>query len=145
LPKERKRLAQEDFDYWFGNASKFYETFFFNFKKEYYPHAAFELHQVVERLYSGILLVFTRYKPNTHDLAVLRKLTNSLDNRFVRIFPLDNPENLRLFKLLRKAYVDARYKPSYAITHDELLQLSKQVEELKKIGESICEEKIRIF
>jgi len=44
--------------------------------------------------------------------------------------------------LLRKAYVDARYKPSYTITHNELLQLSKQVEELKKIGRLICTEKI---
>jgi HEPN domain-containing protein/predicted nucleotidyltransferase len=145
LSKERKKLAQEDFDYWFGNANKFYETFFFNFEKGYYSHAAFELHQVVERIYGGILLVFTRYKPNTHDLAILRKLTNSLDNRFIRIFPLEDPENLRLFKLLRKAYVDARYKPSYTVTRDELMQLSKQVEELKKIGKLVCEEKINSF
>lgn len=145
LSAERKKLAQEDFNYWFNLAKEFFDSFYFNFEKSRFPTAAFLLHQATERLYSGILLVFTRYKPNTHDLAILRKLSNSVDNRLNRILPLDTPENRQLFKLLRKAYVDARYKPSYVITHDELLQLSKQVEELRKIGELICHEKIESF
>jgi uncharacterized protein len=145
LPAERKKLAQEDFDYWFKKAENFKEGFEFYFTKEKLNEASFLLHQTTERLYSGILLVFTRYKPNTHELAILRKLTNSVDSRLLQIFSLDNPENKRLFKLLRKAYVDARYKPSYIITHDELSQLYKQVEELKKIGELICKEKIENF
>ena len=91
------------------------------------------------------MLVFTRYKPNTHDLAVLKKLANSVDSRLLPILPLDNFENKQLFKLLRKAYVDARYKPNYLITKDELSQLYNQVEELKKIGELICQEKINSF
>ncbi len=37
--------------------------------------AAFELHQATESLYTCILLVFTRYKPNTHKLELLRKLS----------------------------------------------------------------------
>jgi predicted transcriptional regulator len=63
----------------------------------------------------------------------------------VKIFSLDDLESLRLFKLLRKAYVDAHYKPSYKITKEELLQLSKQVEELKEIGKLLCHEKINSF
>lgn len=145
LPAERKKLARDDFDYWFSSAGRLLETFQMNLMKKYYSDAAFMLHQVAERLYSGILLVFTRYKPNTHDLAVLRKLTNSVDERLIRIFILDNRENKRLFNLLRKAYVDARYKPSYRITHEELEQLYQQVEELKKVGELICQEKIKSF
>lgn len=145
LPAERKKLAQEDFNYWFNSAQEFSESFQFNFKKGSLSIAAFELHQVTERLYSGILLVFTRYKPNTHDLYVLRKLTNSVDCRLVQVFPLDNADNKRLFKLLKKAYVEARYKPNYRITHDELTQLYQQVEELKKVGELICQEKIQSF
>lgn len=144
-PAERKKLAEEDFNYWFGNANKFFETSLFNFDKEYYPHAAFELHQATERLYSGILLVFTRYKPNTHDLAILKKLANSVDGRLLHLLPLDNLDNKHLFKLLRKAYVDARYKSSYVITKEELSQLYKQVKELKRIGELICYEKINSF
>ncbi len=142
---ERRNFAKEDFSYYFEKAKNLNEGFEFYFNKEKLNEAVFLLHQVTERLYSGILLVFTRYKPNTHDLAILRKLANSVDSRLIQIFPLDNAENKRLFKLLRKAYVDARYKPNYLITRDELLQLSKQVEELKKIGELICHEKINSF
>lgn len=145
LPAERKKLAQEDFNYWFSNATEFWIGFQYDFKRGSYNKAAFELHQTTERLLSGILLVFTRYKPNTHDLAILRKLANSVESRLMPIFPLDNAESKWLFKLLRKAYIDARYKPSYLITQDELLQLSKQVEELKKVGELICHEKMNSF
>lgn len=142
LPAERKKLAQEDFSYWFLKAEKFMSGFRFYFQNKDYSEAAFLLHQAAERLYSGILLVFTRYKPNTHDLSILRKLANSVDGRLIRIFPLDNSENKKLFKLLKKAYVEARYKPDYKIKHDELMELYKQVDELKKVGEFICHEKI---
>ena len=145
LPEERRKLAQEDFDYYFKEADDFKEGFEFYLGKEKLTKAAFLLHQVTERLYTAILLVFSRYKPNTHDLAILRKLTNSVDNRLVKIFPLDNLYNKRLFKLLRKAYVDARYKRSYTITREELLQLAQQVEELKETGKLLCSDKISSF
>jgi len=145
LPAERKKLAQEDFDYWFLKARKLMSGFQFYFQNKDYSEAAFLLHQVTERLYSGILLVFTRYKPNTHDLIILRKLANSVDDRLIRVFPLDSFDNKRLFKLLRKAYVDARYKPNFVVTHDELAQLYQQVEVLKNTGELICQEKIESF
>ena len=145
LPAERKKLAQEDFQYWFYSSNRLLETFNFSIQKEYFSDAAFLLHQVTERLYSGILLVFTRYKPNTHDLAILRKLVNTLDHRFNAILPLDTVENRHLFKLLRKAYVDARYKPNYKITRDELLELFQQVQALKTLGEVLCQEKINSF
>lgn len=144
-PEERKKLALEDFEYCFNNADEFLIDFKNAFDRESYPKAAFELHQVAERLYSGILLVFTRYKPNTHDLIILRKLANSVDSRLVKVFSFDNPENRRLFKLLRKAYIDARYKPTYLITGDELKILYKQVEQLKEIGKLICNERINSF
>jgi hypothetical protein len=41
--------------------------------------------------------------------------------------------------------VDARYKPSYKITQDELTQLIKKVEKLAEIGQSICLQKIASF
>ena len=59
--------------------------------------AAFELHQVAERLYTCILLVFTRYKPNTHKLEVLRKLTNALDKRLLKYFRFRNTGRNSLF------------------------------------------------
>jgi len=145
LPEERKKLAQAEFDYYFNEADEFKEIVDFCLSKERLNKAAFLLHQTAERLYTAILLVFTRYKPNTHDLAILKKLVNSLNNELLGIFPSDTPENTHLFKLLRKAYVDARYKPSYKISKEELQQLIERVENLRKIGQAICLKKIESF
>lgn len=145
LPEERKKLAQEDFEYWFKNANSYYRQYELAMKENELMISAFLLHQVTERLYTAILLVFTRYKPNTHDLLILRKLANSVDSRLVRIFSLDDSESRRLFKLLRKAYVDARYKRTYNITKEELLQLAQQVKGLKETGKLLCNEKINNF
>ena len=143
LPEERKKLAQEDFDYYFNEAKSFNKFVDFGIREGELKKTAFLLHQTAERLYTVILLVFTRYKPNTHKLEILRKLTNSLHNELIRVFPLDSLENRHLFRLLCKAYVDARYKPSYEITKEELLRLTEAVSLLKKIAHDICQEKIK--
>lgn len=140
--RERQTLAQEDFDYWFTSANDFYDGFDFYFNREKYNHAAFMLHQTTEKLYNCILLVFTRYKPKSHDLLVLRKFGNTIDSELAMVFPLDTIENKHLFKLLRNAYVDARYKPSYFITENELSKLREQVNYLKHLVEKLSYEKI---
>lgn len=143
--KERQKLAQEDFDYWMERAQSFYRHYKFGFSEKDLKTAAFMLHQTTERLYTTILLVFTRYKPKSRDLLVLRKFANTIDSELARVFPLDTPENKHLFKLLRSAYVDARYKPSYVITPEELSKLGDQVNHLKNLGEKLCHEKIASF
>lgn len=143
--KQRYQLAKEDFEYWFSAAIRFYEIFDFCFSKKQYNESAFLLHQVTERLYTTILLVFTRYKPNTHDLSILRKLANAVDQRLVKIFPLRNFEEKYHFILLRNAYVDARYKKSYAITEEELTWLVQHVKALQETTDMICREKMESF
>jgi uncharacterized protein len=144
-PNERKKLAQDDYDHFFGKVEEFIKYFKIMLSDESYNLAAFTLHQATEQLYSGILLVLTRYKPNTHDIANLRSMTNSLDIHFSKAFPLENEEQEKQFELLRKAYVHARYNRAYVITKEELLVLYKQVEQLKEIGAVLCREKIESF
>ncbi|MCB2263612.1 MAG: HEPN domain-containing protein [Candidatus Thiosymbion ectosymbiont of Robbea hypermnestra] len=103
------------------------------------------LHQVTERLYGTILLVFTRYKPSTHDLEKLSQRVSSIEPRFLTIFPRATEEERERFKLLRKAYVDARYKPSYTITKEELDWLAERVQELQALTEKLCREKIASY
>ncbi|MCB2263774.1 MAG: HEPN domain-containing protein [Candidatus Thiosymbion ectosymbiont of Robbea hypermnestra] len=148
--KERKRLAEEDFEYWFGQAEIFIEDYQYNFNKglkdkKYLSIAAFLLHQATERLYSAILLVFTRYKPSTHDIEKLGQRVSSIEPRFLTIFPRTTEEERERFKLLRKAYVDARYKPTYIITKEELNWLAKRVQELQGLTEKLCREKIASY
>ncbi|HVV67610.1 MAG TPA: HEPN domain-containing protein [Gammaproteobacteria bacterium] len=144
-PKQRYQLAQEDFEYWFTDGVGFYEGFNFYLQGKKNNLAAFSLHQATERFYNAILLVFTHYKPKTHDLAILRRLTNNLDRRFIKIFVETDPEERRLFRLLREAYIAARYKKGYKITEDELNRLSERVQTLQQLTEKLCHEKMESF
>jgi HEPN domain-containing protein len=110
-----------------------------------FPKAAFELHQAVERLYGAFLLVYSRYKPSTHDLEELGKRVASIEPRTLEVFPQGTPEERLRLQLLRKAYVDARYKPSYQITREDLEWLEARVLILKQLTESLCRQKIASF
>ena len=145
LPSERQKLAQEDFNYYFEEAIGFKKGVDFYKQEGRLNTAAFLLHQTTERLYTALLLVFTRYKPNTHDLYQLRKLVNSIDPAFVEVLTISNQEEGRLFELLRKAYVDARYKRSYTITEEELSALTREVNKLFDLTMACCQQKIARF
>lgn len=142
---ERHKTAKEDFEYWFNSAKEFSIDFENAFKRGSYNNAAFMLHQATEKLYDTVLLVFTNYKPNTHNLDTLRKLVNTLDTRFFKAFPLNDDEEKRLFKLLCKAYVDARYNKNYRISKEELTVLAQQVNMLEQCVQILCQEKIAIL
>ncbi len=142
---ERRKLAEEDFDQWFQGANDFIKTYEFHYSEEMYNLAAFDLHQVTEKLYGTILLVFTRYKPSTHDLEKLGQRVGSIEPKFLSVFPKATEEEKECFKLLRKAYVDARYKPSYSISKKQLEWLACRVNQLKELTEKLCKEKIGSF
>jgi uncharacterized protein len=142
---ERKKQAQEDFEYWLENARQCYGGFEIFLQREWYNKAAFELHQTTERLYGTILLVFTRYKPSTHDLEKLGQLVASIEPEFLKVFPQGTEEDKAKFELLRKAYVSARYKPSYSITRQELEWLAERVMHLQALTEELCKMKIASY
>lgn len=144
-PHDRKYLAQEDFKFWFEKATKFSEGFKFYFAQNDFTMAVFMLHQVTERLYTAVLLVFTRYKPKTHDIGKLSQLVCGLAPQFLTIFPTGSEEEKHRFELLRSAYVDARYKMAYSITREELLWLEERVKHLRTLTEKQCAEKIASF
>jgi hypothetical protein len=66
------------------------------------------------------LLVFTAYKPKTHNHEILAKRCADLHPELRGVFPERTPDEMRLFKLLKAAYVDARYNTSYAVSKEEL-------------------------
>jgi HEPN domain-containing protein len=149
-PAEVQAKAQRDFDNWFKSAGMFYEDFEANYKKgvkdaDYYKKAAFELHQATERYYGAIQLVFTGYKPKTHDIEDLGALAKACDMEFDKAFPKASKEEKNRFELLKKAYVDARYNMDYKISKEDLEYLSERVQLLRKLTEEICKEKISSF
>ena len=140
--KDRLKKAQTYFDNWFESANEFLDTTFDDILKERYKKAAFELHQATERYLMTILLVFTDYKPKIHDLEELYVSVYKLDARFKQIFPRKTEHEEKMFTLLRKAYIDARYKIGYTIQKQELEYLSERVKQLQKVTEMVCKEKI---
>ena len=143
--KQRLGNAKKNFENWFESANEFYIDFKNAFERESYKNAAFLLHQVVERLYTATLLVFTDYKPKLHDLTDLGVQINRLDARFKGIFPQESTKEKRLFELLRRAYVDARYNMAYKITREELEYLAERVKLLQCTTEEVCKAKIESF
>lgn len=144
-PADRKYKAHLYFDKWFESASDFLVTFNFDFERGKLNQAVFLLHQATERLYACVLLVFTDYKPNQHDLEKLDRQARKIDVRFKTIFPRTTPEEERLFTLLKKAYIDSRYKLDYSISREDLEYLSERVQKLRELTELACNEKIASF
>jgi predicted nucleotidyltransferase/HEPN domain-containing protein len=141
--EERRQYAQECFSHWFGSAGDFYDQFEFAMQKERPAIAAFLLHQATERYFHAVLLVFTAYKPKTHNLEILAKRCADLHPELRGVFPQRTPDEMRLFKLLKAAYVDARYNTSYTVTKEELEILAGWVRELRDRVERVCGERIR--
>jgi len=143
--KQRKGKAKKHFENWFQSAADFFEQFEHAYNNNKYKIAAFELHQAVERFYTTILLVFTDYKPKTHDLEDLGIRVDRLSAKFKEIFPKKTKEEKRLFELLKRAYVEARYDMGYKITQKELEYLAKRVKKLQSATEEVCKAKIKSF
>ncbi|MEI8055262.1 MAG: HEPN domain-containing protein [bacterium] len=142
LPKEYRSLAQEDFTYWLDRSQSFFDVYFFANARNDYRTAVFALHQATESLYSANLLVLTRYKPNTHDLEKLSGRIAGIDPSFLKVFPQGTEEERKLFELLRKGYVDARYNKNYLITLEELTWLVERVNILRDMTQEVCKKKI---
>lgn len=110
-----------------------------------YNIAAFLLHQAAENAYAAALLVFTHYKPRTHDLAKICERISAVEPEFLKVFPKGTEDEKRMFGLLRSAYVDARYLKSYVITADELAWLADRVRYLLQMVESLCAKQISTY
>ena len=142
---ERKNIAQQDFKQWFKSAKEFVDTHNYELGKRRYKKAAFMLHQATEAFYAALLLVFTNYKPKSHDLGKLSRLASNHDKSFFSIFPQGTKQEKDCFDLLNRAYVEARYDPDYRITKKQLEYLAERVRKLQRLTEKICKEKIQSF
>jgi len=144
-PLQRKSIAEEHFKQWFKSAKEFYGAYESELQKRHNKIAAFLLHQATERFYSAVTLVFVNYRFRTHDIQRLGIKAVSYNVDFAKVFPRETNEQRKLFNLLKKAYVDARYKPSYRITKKQLEYLAKRVKILQRLTKKICKEKIESF
>jgi HEPN domain-containing protein/predicted nucleotidyltransferase len=144
---EQTQVAQSYFDIWFTRGGEFLEATEFHLSKRHFNLAVFNLHQATECFYNTILLVFSGYKPKTHSLEKLRQYAKPYAKELMLVFPdhTDNKTESHLFDLLKRGYIDARYKNEYTITGEELSLLLDKVHKMKGLVDSICRRKIASF
>ena len=141
-PARRLEIAVDDFEQWFESANQFFETALYHVNREWYKIAAFELHQATERFYSAIILTASGYRPKLHNIEKLGTTAAAHYPEFIKVFPMKTAEEARLFKLLKDAYIDARYKKDYSITKEELEYLAERVIKLRDLVEKTCKAEI---
>ncbi|MFO0577449.1 MAG: HEPN domain-containing protein [Polyangia bacterium] len=142
---ERLELAEYNFATWFDSATEFWRLSRYATVRNLTKHAAFLLHQATERYYHVAHLVFTGYKQQSHDIEKLGTMAADQHPLLVEALPKTEPEDKRLFDLLKKAYIEARYSGSYRITQDELSTLQARVIALAERVRVACLEKLASF
>lgn len=145
-PADAHRMAREYFEHWSALASQSLRTYELQRQEEqtdtWRNDAAFTLHQATERLYICLLLVRTLYFPRSHNIKFLRSLAEDKESRLVEAWPRETKKDRARFERLKRAYVEARYSASYAITGDDLDALAASVTRLRDIVEEVCRERL---
>lgn len=142
---EIKKQAQEYFNEKFEKGNFFFDDAITNKERERYQMASFYLHQACENYYYAIRLTFALRNNKQHNLSKLSSTTRRYSDDLNTVFPQNTPEEKRLFKLLKAAYVDARYNPHFVVTKEDIDALIPKVELLRDITKRICEEKIKEY
>lgn len=107
--------------------------------------AAFNFHQATETAYACFLLVQTLYFPRSHNIKFLRSLSEDKEHRLIEAWPRATRIERRRFELLKRAYVEARYSSSYAISGEDLEAIAVAVQRLRDIVETVCRERLEVL
>lgn len=144
-PSEEKTIAEQYFEKWFNRGISFLNGIDGYLSKKEFNVSAFILHQVTESFFYTVLLVFTGYKPKTHNLGKLKKQMKNISHELFLVFPENTKQEKHLFDLLKRGYVDARYKDNYVISENEVTVLIERIHILKSLVENLCRKKIDSF
>lgn len=140
--KEIRDIAQSEFDGLYPYACNFMDLVKICLSKKQNKEAAFLLHQVCEKLYNCILMVFTNYRPKSHRIQDLSGMVKRFSIELATVFPLNTDTEKVRFDLLCRSYIEARYNKHFSITCEELEYLIERAEILKDLTQRLCKEKI---
>lgn len=142
-PQAALEEAEGYFREWFDSAAEFLVGANFHADRGALKIAVFELHQAVERFYVCLLLVETLYAPKSHRLSFLRSQAERIAPSLIEAWPRATRFEQRCFEQLRRAYVEARYSPSYQISADELSWLQGRIGALRDLVREACDLKLQ--
>jgi predicted nucleotidyltransferase/HEPN domain-containing protein len=144
-PADAHRMAKEYFDHWLPSVDAFVRGANYAIGDGDLNKAAFDFHQATERLYICFLLVRTLYFPRSHNIKFLRSLAEDKEPRLVEAWPREMKKDRARFERLKRAYVEARYSASYAITTEDLDALATSIARLREIVEEVCRERLAVL
>ncbi len=130
---EIKQQAEEYFKAKLEKVTHFLDHAYFDYEKERYATASFDLHQACENLYYAIRLVFTLQNNKQHNLSKLSASVKKYSEELMFVFPQDTKEEMRLFNLIKAAYVEGRYNSDFLVTKEDIDALVPKVEMLRDI------------
>lgn len=140
---EIKKMAEEYYSDKFSDGLDFFKGANFYYQEENYHMTAFMLHQATESYLKTIPLVYILYGYKEHDLQFLIGKCKPYTLELAKVFPCDTDEEKRLFDLLRRAYLEARYnKKNFIVTKADIDALVPKIELLRDIVEKVCKERI---
>ncbi len=143
---EIKEIALEYYADKLDDANTHYTHYQTDLSNLNYRFCAFDLHQVTECLIKAVILVYALYGHKEHDLKFLLNKSKGYTPELVKVFPRDTTEEKRLFELLRRAYLEARYnKKNFIVTKEDVDALTPKVEQLKQIVDKVCRERIAYY
>lgn len=138
-------MAQEYFDSKFKMAASFMRSTRHAYDDGDHNIAAFFLHQACENLYHGIILTYTLHTYKEHNLEELSKAAKTHALEITKVFPRSSDAEVRLFELLLKAYIEARYNKNYLVTQEDIDALIPRIELLAEIANEVCQNKIKEY
>lgn len=139
---EIRQQAEKYFEEKLVRATSFFKGVRFYYDDHDFRMCSFHLHQTCENLFYATRLVFTLKNSKQHNLVKLLGSVRKYSNGFEDIFPNQTKEERRLFRLLKNAYVEARYNPEFVVTQQDIDALMPIVSKLFELVRQLCDEKI---
>lgn len=143
--REIKKQAEEYFMKKSKGGEVFQKNAAFNYEGEEYNMSAFMLHQACENFFNAILLTYTLKNDKQHNLEELLKATDEYAPELISVFPVGNAEEERLFKILVRSYVEARYNPEFEVSREDIEALMVKVEKFGEVTRQVCERRIKEY
>jgi HEPN domain-containing protein len=124
---------------WHGQGKDFLKGAEYYLRINAYGAALFSMHQCVEYLLVAIIRVVLGYGLNVHNLSKLLSITRMFTNDLFIVFNFEDEQSAALFRMLKDAYIDVRYRDTFdpdITSLDTLYRVTKHfVETVEKVYE----------
>ena len=90
-------------------------------------------------------MTFTLRNDKEHNLDELFKASRGYVPELICIFPAENEDEERLFKILVRSYIEARYNPEFKVNREDIEDLMGKVEKFGEVTSQACERRIKEY